>query len=476
MNRLLLVPLALLAGCAVGPDYRRPTAIDAASFKELPGWKPAHPAEITDRGAWWAVFNDPELDRLEREVSVSNQTLKADLAAYDESLAILAEARAALFPSLSAAPSVTRGQSGTSTGTNSISRTRTSGTAELTASWELDVWGKLRRSVESNAAAAQASAADLANARLSLQAQLATDYFELHAADALKDLLDQTVSDYRRALQITNNQYNAGTAARSDVINAQAQLQGAISSEINTGITRAQLEHAIAVLTGHAPAEVSIPTAKLTTDVPVVPAGLPSDLLERRPDIAAAERTMAEQNAQIGVAIAAYYPQISLSAVYGFTGSPLSSVFNAANRVWSLGAAASQPLFNGGATSASVRAARDVYDGAVATYRQTVLTAFQQVEDALSDLRILQEQYAAQQEAVRLAQNALDVSLNQYRAGTQAYTAVITAQNTLLTDQQTLLSLQQQRLVDSVALIQAIGGGWTATDLPATPKPTISPL
>jgi NodT family efflux transporter outer membrane factor (OMF) lipoprotein len=472
----LLLPLLLLTGCAVGPNYQRPAAVPATAFKELAGWKPAHPADITDRGTWWAVFNDPELDSLERQVAVSNQTLLADIAAYDQSLATLAEARAALFPTIAAAPSVTRGQSGTSTGTTSISRTRTSYTAELSASWEIDVWGRLRRTVESDAAAAQASAADLANAKLSLQAQLATDYFELHEADALKDLLDQTVTDYRRALEITTNQYNVGTAARSDVINAQTQLQGAISSDINTGLLRAQLEHAIAVLTGHAPSELSIPRAKLAAEVPVVPAGLPSELLERRPDIAAAERVMAEQNAQIGVAIAAYYPSVSLSAVYGFTGNPIDTLIRAANRVWSLGASASQTLFNGGATSASVRAAWDAYDGSVATYRQTVLTAFQQVEDALSDLRILQEQYAAQDEAVRLAQRALDVTLNQYRAGTQAYTAVITAQNTLLTDQQTLLSLQQQRLLASVALIEAIGGGWTTADLPATPKEAISPL
>jgi NodT family efflux transporter outer membrane factor (OMF) lipoprotein len=476
MKPLALATLVLLAGCAVGPDYHRPAAVSAAAFKELPGWTPAHPADLSNRGDWWSVFNDPELDRLEREVAVSNQTLKADLAAYDESLATLAAARAALFPSLSAVPSLSRGQSGTSTGTTSFSRTRTSGTAELSASWVLDVWGKLRRTVEGDAAAAQVSAADLANARLSLQATLATDYFELHAADALKDLLDQTVADYRRALEITTNQYNAGTAARSDVINAQTQLQGAISSDINTGVTRAQLEHAIAVLTGHAPAELSVPRAALAVDVPVVPVGLPSELLQRRPDIAAAERAMAQQNAAIGVAIAAYYPEISLSAVYGFTGSPLASVFNAANRVWSLGAAASQPLFNGGATSASVRAARDAYDQAVATYRQTVLTAFQQVEDALSDLRILQQQYAAQQEAVALAQRAVEVTLNQYRAGTAAYTAVITAENTLLTDRQTLLSLQQQRLVASVALIEAIGGGWSTADLPKTPPVTVSPL
>ena len=462
--RLLLGVLVLLAGCKVGPDYQRPAAsTDKAppvAFKELAGWKPAAPAELADRGAWWSVFHDPELDGLEAQVEISNQTLLAAVAAYDQSVAVVATARAALFPTLSTAPGVTRGQSAGS------ARARTTNTAELSASWELDVWGRLRRTVQGDIATAQASAADLANAKLSAQALLAVDYFELRAADALKALLDTTVADYRRALEITNNQYKAGTAARSDVITAQTQLQGAISQSINAGVQRALLEHAIAVLTGHPPASLTLDAAPLASVVPVVPAGLPSELLERRPDIAAAERMMAAQNEQIGVAIAAYYPQISLSAVYGFSGSPLSALFNSANRVWSLGASANETLFNGGDFAADVRVARAVYDGAVATYRQTVLTAFQQVEDQLSTLRILQDQYAAQQEAVSLAQRAVDVTLNQYRAGTITYTAVITAQNTLLTDQQTLVSLQQQRLVASVTLVQAVGGGWSASALP----------
>lgn len=463
--------LALLAGCEVGPDYQRPAATtdktQPAAFKELAGWKPATPAELSDRGAWWSVFADPDLDGLERQVEVSNQTLRAAIAAYDQSAAVVDEARSALFPTLTTAPSVTRGQSGSSTiGGAAVSRTRTVNTAELSASWEIDVWGRLRRAVQGDIASAQASAADLANAKLSAQALLATDYFELRAADALKALLDTTVADYRRALAITTNQYNAGTAARSDVITAQTQLQGAISQAINTGVQRAQLEHAIAVLTGHPPASLTIAPGPLASTVPVAPAGLPSELLERRPDIAAAERQMAAQNEQIGIAISAYYPQISLSAVYGFSGNPLSSLFNAANRVWSLGASASETLLDAGGRSATVRAARAAYDQTMANYRQTVLIAFQQVEDELSTLRILQDQYAAQTEAVSLAQRAVDVTLNQYRAGTQPYTAVITAQNTLLADRQTLVSLQQQRLVASVTLVQAIGGGWSTENLP----------
>ncbi len=466
MNRLSLCLLAALTGCAVGPDYQRPAAISAPVFKELDGWKPATPADLADRGEWWNVFHDAELSRLEAEVEVSNQTLKAAIAAYDQSLAVVREARSALFPSVLAAPSVTRGQNGSSSGSSSFSRTRTNYTAELTAAWEIDVWGRLRRATQGDIDAAQASAADLANAKLSAQAQLAIDYFELRAAEALKALLDTTVADYRRSLTITENQYRAGTAARSDLITAQTQLQGAISSDINAGVQRAQLEHAIAVLTGQPPAALSLAPGTLAQDVPVVPAGLPSDLLERRPDIAAAERVMAEQNEQIGIAIAAYYPQISLSAVYGFAGNPLSKLFEAANRVWSLGAAASETLIDGGGRSATVTAARAAYDQAVANYRQTVLVAFQGVEDQLSTLRILQDQYAAQIEAVRLAQQAVDVTLNQYRAGTITYTAVITAQNTLLADRQTLVSLQQQRLVASVTLVQALGGGWRARDMP----------
>jgi NodT family efflux transporter outer membrane factor (OMF) lipoprotein len=484
MAALVLASLSL-AGCEVGPDYHRPAAVTAPAFKELAGWKPAQPRELAPRGDWWSVFDDPELDGLERQVAVSNQTLKEAVAAYDESVAVVGEARSSLFPTATGTLSDTRSSFGAGHGGGVSTTTTTTGTlvsptvsgggravttttyaAEGSADWEIDVWGRIRRTVNSDIASAQASAADVANAELSAQGQLAVDYFELRAADALKALLDSTVADYRRSLAITQNQYEAGVAARSDVINAQTQLQTAVASEINVGVTRAQLEHAIAVLTGHPPADLTIPPGDLATPVPVVPAGLPSALLERRPDIAAAERLMQAQNEQIGVAIATYYPTITLSALLGFEGDPIGSVFNAADRVWSLGASASETLFSGGERPAAVRAARALYDEAVATYRQTVLSAFEQVEDELSTLRILQDQYAAQQDAVRLARQAVDVTLNQYRAGTQAYTAVITAENTLLADEEALLTVQQERLVASVTLIEALGGGWNAGELP----------
>ena len=307
MRRISLAVVLLLAGCKVGPDYRQPMAETPPAFKELGDWKPVSPADLGDRGAWWSVFDDPVLDGLERQVEVSNQTLLADAAAYEQAVAVMAEARSQLFPTLSAAPSVTRSQGSSSSlgGSGGKAVTRTSFAAEASVSWAPDVWGRVRRTISGDVAAAQASAADLANAKLSAQATLAIDYFELRAADELKVLLDNTVSDYRRSLVITTNQYNAGTAARSDVINAQTQLQGAIASDIAVGVTRGQLEHAIAVLMGRPPSAVSIAPGRLTETVPVVPAGLPSELLERRPDIASAERNAADQSEQIGVAIAA---------------------------------------------------------------------------------------------------------------------------------------------------------------------------
>jgi NodT family efflux transporter outer membrane factor (OMF) lipoprotein len=328
------------------------------------------------------------------------------------------------------------------------------------------VWGRIRRQVESQSAAAQVSAADLANAQLSAQGSLATDYFELRSADSLAQLLRDTLVAYNHALRITQNQYDAGTASRADVLAAQVQVQSAQALLVAAGVARAQYEHAIAVLTGHPPSDLTIPEAPLATAVPVVPAGVPSALLERRPDIAAAERTMQEENALIGVAIAAYYPDITLSAVFGFAGDPLSKVFTAANRVWSLGASASETLFQGGYQSAAVAAAHAGYDNAVATYRQTVLSAFQQVEDNLSDLRILQQQAQAEDALVVAAQRAVDVMLNEYRAGTVAYTSVVTEQTQLLSAEQTALTVRQNRLVASVALIQALGGGWNTKELP----------
>jgi len=459
-----LTLVLLAAGCKVGPDYARPDAPTAPAFKELAGWKPSDPRDGIDRGAWWSVFADPDLDRLERQVDISNQTVKQAEAAYREAVALIREARASLFPTLTVAPGVTRSQS--SGGGSGFSGTRTQYTAEGAASWEVDVWGQIRRQVESQSAAAQASAADLANAKLSAQGSLATAYFELRGADSLAKLLSDTVEEYKRALAITQNQYDAGTASRGDVLAADVQLQSTTASLVAAGVARAQYEHAIAVLTGHPPADLSLPTALLTNDAPVVPAGVPSALLERRPDIAAAERTMQQQNALIGVAIAAYYPQITLSAAFGFAGSPLSNLFSAADRVWSLGASASETVFQGGYRGAAVDAARATYDQAVASYRQTVLTAFEQVEDDLSDLRVLQQQAQAEDTTVAAARRAVDVTLNEYRAGTVAYTSVITEQTALLSAEQAALNVRQSRLVASVALIQALGGGWDTASLP----------
>jgi NodT family efflux transporter outer membrane factor (OMF) lipoprotein len=475
----------MTAGCMVGPDYHAADAPPSAAFKELAGWQISQPADATDRGDWWSVYNDPVLDGLEKQIDVSNQTLKESEASYRNAKALVDEARANLFPTLGLTANATRSSSGTSStssssttavSTGSRSVTRNVFSLEGSASWDLDVWGRIRRQVESNVAEAQASAADVASARLSAQGSLATYYFELRAEDSLKILLDQTLTDYERSLRITQNQYGAGTAAKSDVVAAQALLESTRSQDIAVAELRGQYEHAIAVLTGHAPSELSITPTTLTNVVPVVPPGVPSTLLQRRPDVAAAERTMQQENALIGVAVAAYYPDISLSALYGYSGDPLRSLISAANRVWSLGAAASETLFDGGSRSATVRAARATYDQSVATYRQTVLTAFQQVEDQLVALRVLEQQAVVQDRAVDDLRQAVAIALNQYRAGTVAYTTVITEQEQYLTNQQTALTIRQSRMVASVALIQALGGGWNASALPEAGSLHTNPL
>lgn len=466
----------ILAGCMVGPDYKKPDAPVPPTFKEVAGWTIAHPADAIDKGAWWSVYNDPELDRLERMVDISNQNVKIAEAQYRNATALVAEARSSLFPVATLAPGVTRGNRGSSGSTSSLnSKASTQYSLTGSATWDVDVWGQIRRQIESATAGAQVSAADLANARLSAQATLATDYFDLRAEDSLAKLLDDTVAAYQRALTITENQYRAGTQASTDYLTALAQLQTTQAQRVAVDVQRQQYEHAIAVLTGHAPAELTIAPAPLTTEAPVVPPGLPATLLQRRPDVAGAERAMQQENALIGVQIAGYYPDISLSALGEFAGSPLSKLFNVSNEFWSLGATGTETLFNGGLRAADVLAARATYDAAVATYRQTVLTALQQVEDALSDSRILEQQAKADDIAIRSTQRAVDATINQYRAGTVAYTSVITEQTQLLTVQQNRLAVQQSRLVASAALIQALGGGWTTDDLPKKIE-TISPL
>jgi NodT family efflux transporter outer membrane factor (OMF) lipoprotein len=421
------------------------------------------------------VFHDPDLDALEPQVAITNQTLKQAEANFRSAQAQVQVARGALFPSLALNPSVTRSSNNRSSGGfSSAGFTSTSYSLEASASWEIDLWGRIRRQVESDVAAAQASAADVANARLSAQATLAADYFELRGSDALAALLQDTVQQYRRALQIVQNQYDAGVAARSDVITAQTQLLTTQAQLINVGVARAQYEHAIAVLTGHAPADLTLKPGKLPATVPTIPLALPASLLERRPDIAAAERSMADSNALIGVAVAAFYPAVNLSALFGYVGNPLGSLISASNRVWSLGASASETLFQGGTLTGQVAVARANYDGQVAAYRQTVLTAFQNVEDGLSDLRILEQQAVAEDAAVKAAYQAVQIALNEYQAGTQAYTTVVTAQTTALSNAQTALNVQMNRLVDAVALVEALGGGWSSAQLPD--KGSLQPL
>ncbi len=454
----------------VGPDYHRPQAPVPAVFKEMPGWKLATPQDAAPRGAWWLVFNDPLLDKLERQVDIGNQTLAADEAAFRNAEALVDEARASLYPTLSVAPSVTRSASGgggtSAAGFSSGNRTSTQYSLEASASWEIDVWGRIRRQIQSNIATAQADAATLAEARLSEQALLATDYVELRTTDELYRVLQDTVRGDERALQITKNQYNAGVAAQSDVITAQTTLEAAQSAAVNTGVARAEYEHAIAMLIGVPPAALTIVPVQAVPPIPDIPGVVPAALLERRPDIASAERNMAAENALIGVAIAAYYPTVDLTAAFGYAGNPIGSLFKAANQVWSLGASASETIFAGGERSAAVAAARATYDEAVATYRNTVLTAFQGVEDQLSSLRILAQQAAIEAATVRDAKRATQIALNEYQAGTQPYTTVVTAQNTELSAEETAVSIEQSRLTAAVTLIEDLGGGWTTDQLP----------
>jgi NodT family efflux transporter outer membrane factor (OMF) lipoprotein len=445
----------VLSGCTVGPDYVRPAAIVPAQYKEIKGWKIGSPRDDFARGDWWRLFRDPLLNSLEAQVEVSNQTLKADEANFREAEALIAEARAQLFPTLGYNPSLTR-STGPTTTLNS----------QINGSWTLDLWGKVRRLVESDVAGAQASAADLANARLSMQSTLATAYFELRETDSLYDLLIDTVGQYKRSLDITQNQYKAGTSARSDVITAQALVLAAQAQAINTGVARAQFEHAIAVVMGRPPAGLSIPHGRLVETFAAIPVRLPSKLLERRPDIAAAERAMQQENALIGVATAAYYPDISLSGSFGYVGNPFVKAIAGANPMWSVGVSAAQTLFDGGLTAAQVEAARDTYMAAVATYRQTVLTAFQQVEDQLAAIPILSREVLVQAEAVKAAEQAVEIALNEYRAGTQNFTTVVTAQAIALSDEESLLATREQRLLAAVSLIVGLGGGWDESKLP----------
>jgi NodT family efflux transporter outer membrane factor (OMF) lipoprotein len=444
------------SGCApVGPNFERPAAIVSPQFKEVKGWKIATPRANEPRGEWWSVFHDPELDQLMRVVAVSNQTIKSDEANYRQALALIDEARAGLFPTVNGTGSATRSSPG-----------QTTLTSEASGTWTLDVWGQVRREIEAQQAGAQTSAANLANALLAAQSGLGLAYVTLRDADSLEDLLTRTVAEFKHSLTITQNQYNAGTAAKSDVITAETQVLNAQAQLIAAEVSRAQSEHAIAVLMGRPPAGLSVPNGSLATRVPSIPIGLPSSLVERRPDVAAAEEAMRQANAQIGVEFAGYFPAVSLSGLIGYSGNPFAAEFGPSNPVWSFGASLAQPLFNGGLTTAQVEAARQTYQADVATYRETVLTAIQQVEDALAGIRILSREVKVQAENVRISRQATQITLNEYQAGTQAFTTVVVAETQQLTAEESLLATQFQIQTEIVTLLVALGGGWSQSMLP----------
>ena len=471
--------LTVLSGCAIGPDYSREAAPSPTEYKELKGWKRAQPSDDVARGDWWRVYRDRGLDELLPQVEISNQTVAASAAAYEEAKALIREAQAALFPTATADYNVTRTRSGpASLGSGGVSGGgvvaaagnkaiySTLYTAPISGNWAIDVWGNLRRQIESNTAAAQASAADLDNAKLSAQATLAIAYFNLRAADSLEDLLRRTVAEYKRTLGIVQNQFKAGYAVTAgDVATAQAQVETTQAQLLNTGAPRAQYEHAIAMLIGRPPSELAIAPHNLAGAIPRIPVTVPSTLLERRPDIAASERTMQQENALIGVAEAGYFPNVSLSAVMQYLG-PIPLPFSAARSIGSISAAGAQTLFNGGLTAAQVDAARALYWQSVANYRQTVLTAFQQVEDELAAIRYFSAALRQQQMAVRDERTAVNVYLNQFQAGTVAFTTVVTAEIALLADEEIELTYRQNLFLASVSLIEALGGGWDTLQLP----------
>lgn len=455
------------AGCAVGPDYHRPGTSAPATYKETPaGWKVAEPADRADRGPWWSIYDDARLTALIEQLNANNQTIAQYAAAYRQARALVGEARAAYFPTLGLSASASRSEQRFSGGgaggtTGSSARIGNAFDTSLDASWEPDLWGKVSRTVAAQRAGQQGAAADLANARLSAQATLAQTYFQLRALDATQKLLDDTVAAYAQSLKLTQNQYAQGVAARSDVIQAQTQLQSAQAAALDNGVVRAQDEHAIAVLVGQSASTFSLPPIPLDAEPPSVPVGVPSVLLERRPDIAAAERRAAAANEEIGVAMSAYFPSLTLSAQGGFQSSVLSQLFTLPSRFWTVGPQLAATLFDGGLRRAQTQAARAAYDEQVAVYRQAVLGAFQEVEDALASQRILAREIVVQRQAVDSARQALAIVTNEYKAGTVGYVNVLTAQTTAFSAEQKLASLSGQRMVSSVGLVKALGGGWS---------------
>jgi NodT family efflux transporter outer membrane factor (OMF) lipoprotein len=477
----------VLSGCVVGPKYHPPTTqAPAPAYKESPtqypgntGWTVAQPADAKLRGKWWEIFNDPELNSLEEQLNINNQNIKQYFENFMEARAVVREARAQYFPTLSAAPSVTHSRisqnlsgsttvSANGTGTN-FSTQSTIYSLPLEASWEPDLWGKVRNTVREARYAAQVSAADLENERLTEQAALAEYFFEIRGQDQLQKLYNDTVAADQKELELTQAEYQAGITTEISVVQAETALQSAQAGATNVGIARAQYEHAIAMLVGKAATNFSVPVKPMTVAPPPVPVGVPSELLERRPDIAAAERLMAEANAAVGIAYAAYYPNLTLTGEAGFESSRLSDWLSWPSRFFSVGASLSETIFDAGLRRATVQQYVATYNADLAAYRQTVLTAFQQVEDGLAEVRILSQEIQQEAQAVKFAQTNLTLEEARYETGIDPYVDVLVAQTTLLADQQTLNNLQVQEMTSAVALVEALGGGWDHSQLP-TPQ------
>ncbi len=470
----IFVAALMFGGCTVGPKYQRPTAQAPAAFKELTpadfsktdGWKVAQPQDNVLHGNWWAIFNDPQLDALEQQVNISNQNIQSAMASYMAARALVKEARAQYYPTVSVGPAITGSREGAAASLATTPGTSLFYSLPFDATWVPDLWGRVRNQVRANTASAQASAADLENARLTAQAEVAVDYYSLRGQDDLKQLLDSTVIAYQESLDLTKVLYETGIDSDEAVAQAETQLETTQAADTNLGILRSQFEHAIAMLVGQPASTFAIPAEPLKSNPPAIPFGVPSQLLERRPDVAANERLMEQANAQIGVAYAAYYPTLTLSASVGLESKSFTSWFTWPSRFFSAGPSMSETIYDGGLRHATVLQFRAQYDATVANYRETVLTAFQQVEDNLAALRILSVEIQQQDTAVTSAERNLKIATDRYKLGIDPYLNVITAQTTLLSNKQTDVNLRIQQMTSSVQLVEALGGGWDASQIP----------
>ncbi len=470
---LLAVGVIQFSGCTVGPNYHRPTAPVPIAYKEIGNWKAAQPNELSHGGNWWEIFQDPQLNALEQQVNISNQNLKAAQAQYVQARALLRYNRADYFPTLTAGASASRTRvSNNRPPQTSIFNGKTNNDFQLPfeLSYEVDAWGRVRRNVESFHDQAQASAADLATVNLSVHAQLALFYFQARTLDAQEQLLNSTVQYYEQALELNVVRYEGGVGSEVEVDQAKTQLETTRAQAVDVGVARAQFEHAVAVLIGKPPGSFSLPPLPLRTPPPPIPAGVPSELLERRPDIASAERLMAAANARIGVAKAAYYPLLNLTATGGFESGTITTLLQGPSSVWSFGGSALQTVFDAGRRRALSDQAIAVYDQTVASYRETVLISFQQVEDSLAALRILEQEAKIQNEAVIAAQKSLELSITRYKGGVTSYLEVTVAQSAALSDEITAVNILGRRMTAAVQLIQALGGGWDSSSLPQHPE------